>query len=174
MSTVMAFRTCWWREPARAGDISYALGHGDATFSAPQLVTGFGPNTGIVARDLALDSRHSIALSVVGVLGLPSVTAVLLNQNALTNCPPPGSALLAVKVCSVTTAINQISVRASGNSPNGVKRVELRVDGVKRTQNFSDQLHATVGAIPGTHRVTVVGVDLYDTLVKTTMMVTVP
>jgi hypothetical protein len=159
---------------AHTGDISYALGHGDGTFSPTVLVTGFGPNTGIIARDLALDSRHSIAVSVVGVLGLPSVTAVLLNQNALTNCPPPGSAKLAVKVCSVATAINQISVRASGNSPNGVKRVELWVDGVKRTQNFSDQLHATVATTPGSHHVTVVGVDLYDTLVKETTIVSVP
>jgi hypothetical protein len=107
-------------------------------------------------------------------LGQPSVTAVLLNQNALTNCPPPGSATLAVKICSAGAAINQISIKASGNSPNGVKRVELWVDGVKRTQAFSDQLRATVGATPGTHRVAGVGVDLYDALVKDTIMVTVP
>jgi len=159
---------------AHNGDISFALGHDDGTFSMPQLITGFGPNTGIIARDLALDSRHSIASSVVGVLGLPSVTAVLLNQNALTNCPPPGSAKLAVKVCSATTTTGHISISASGNSPNGVKRVELWVDGVKRTQNFSDQLRATVTAAHGAHHVTVVGVDLYDTLVKQTMTVTVP
>jgi hypothetical protein len=52
--------------------------------------------------------------------------------------------------------------------------LELWVDGVKRTQNFSDQLRATVGAAPGTHRVTFVGVDLYDALIKQTTFVTVP
>src|SRR5262249_9688279 len=94
-----------------------------------QSAGGFGPNTAVIARDLALDSRHSVILTVQGAFGTP-VTATLLNQNALTNCPPPGSALLAVKVCSVSTAINKISIQASGNSPNGVKRVELWVDGV--------------------------------------------
>jgi hypothetical protein len=155
------------------GDFSFALGHGDGTFSPLQQVAGFGPNTGIIARDLALDSRHSVVLTATGEFGTPG-TAVLLNQNALTNCPPPGSATLAVKICSAGAAINQISIKAGGNSPNGVKRVELWVDGVKRTQAFSDQLRATVGATPGTHRVAVVGVDLYDALVKDTFMVTVP
>jgi hypothetical protein len=155
------------------GDFQYALGHGDGTFGPLKIVGGIGPNTGIIARDLALDSRHSVVMTAGGEFGTPGA-AVLLNQNALTNCPPPGSAKLGVKVCSITTAINQISIQASGNSPNGVKRVELWVDGVKRTQNFSDQLRATVGATPGTHRVTVVGVDLYDALIKQTTFVSVP
>jgi hypothetical protein len=156
------------------GDLSYALGHGDGTFSAAQEVTGFGINTGIISRDLNLDSRHDLAVTSEGVLGGPAFTNVLLNQNALTNCPPPGSAALAVKFCSVSTATNQVSVRASANSPNGVKRVELWIDGVKRTQNFSDQLNATVSASTGLHRVTVVGVDLYDTLIKQPIFVGVP
>jgi len=155
------------------GGLQYALGHGDGTFSPVQNAPGFGPNTGIIARDLALDSRHSIVLTVTGAFGTPAA-AVLLNQNALTNCPPPGSATLAVKVCSASTATNQISINASGNSPNGVKRVEMWVDGVKRTQAFSDQLQATVSAAHGAHRVTIVGVDLYDSLIKDTIMVTVP
>jgi hypothetical protein len=52
--------------------------------------------------------------------------------------------------------------------------VELWVDGIKRTQAFSDQLSATVSASPGTHQVTVVGVDLYDGLVKQPISVSVP
>jgi hypothetical protein len=155
------------------GDLSFALGHGDGTFSALQNAGGFGPNSAIITRDLSLDSRHSIVLAVGAEFGLPG-TAVLLNQNALTNCPPPGSATLAVKICSTTTAIGQVSVKASGNSPNGVKRVELWIDGSKRTQAFSDQLHATVGVSPGNHQLTIVGVDLYDTLVKKTISVSVP
>jgi hypothetical protein len=155
------------------GGLDYSLGHGDGTFGPIQNAGGFGPTTGFTTRDLALDSRQSIALTASGAFGSPG-TGVFLNQNALTNCPPPGSAKLAVKVCSITTAINQIAIQASGNSPNGVKRVELWVDGVKRTQNFSDQLRATVGATPGTHRVTVVGVDLYDALIKQTTFVSVP
>ncbi len=155
------------------GDLSYALGRGDGTFNTLQEVGGFGPNSAIIARDFSLDSRQSIALAVGGEFGTPGA-AVFLNQNALINCPPPGSATLAVKICSESTAINQISIKASGNSPNGVKRVELWVDGTKRTQDFSDQLHATVSASPGNHQVTIVGVDLYDTLVKKTITVSVP
>ncbi|HEY6304890.1 MAG TPA: VCBS repeat-containing protein [Candidatus Angelobacter sp.] len=155
------------------GDVSFALGHGDGTFSAVQEAGGFGPNSEIITRDLSLDSRQSVVLAVGGEFGTPG-TAVLLNQNALTNCPPPGSATLAVKICSATTATGLISVKAGGNSPNGVKRVELWIDGSKRTQAFSDQLHATVGVPAGTHQVTIVGVDLYDTLVKKTIAVSVP
>jgi hypothetical protein len=155
-------------------DLMFALGHGDGTFSALQELPGSGINTGIMARDLNLDSRQDLAVTSMGPLGGPAVTGVLLNQNALTNCPPPGSATLAVKFCSVSTAINRISVQASGNSPNGVKRVELWVDGIKRTQAFSDQLNATVSASPGTHRVVVVGVDLYDSLVKQSLSLNVP
>jgi hypothetical protein len=155
------------------GGLDFALGHGDGTFSPVQNAGGFGPVTGVTTRDLALDSRQSVVLTASGAFGTPGA-GVLLNQNALTNCPPPGSAKLAVKVCSISTAIDQISVQASGNSPNGVKRVELWVDGVKRTQNFSDQLNAKVTATPGSHRVTVVGVDLFDALIKETTMVAVP
>ena len=36
-----------------------------------------------------------------------------------------------------------------GNSPLGVKRVELWVDGSKRAQAFSDQLRATVAVAAG-------------------------
>jgi len=155
-------------------DVSLALGHGDGTFSALQQLPVSGINVAAITRDLALDSRQSVVVLSDSLLGLPPFTIVMLNQNGLTNCPPPGSAKLAVKVCSASTATNQISVKAGGNSPNGVKRVELWVDGVKRTQAFSDQLHATVGAGRGTHHVTIVGVDLYDALVKDTIMVTVP
>jgi hypothetical protein len=155
-------------------DLLFALGHGDGTFSTLQEIPSFGINSGIIARDLNLDSRQDLAITSFGPLGGPALSGVLLNQNALTNCPPPGSATLAVKFCSVSTAIHRVSVRASGNSPNGVKRVELWVDGVKRTQAFSDQLNATVGVSPGTHVVLVVGVDLYDSLVKQSLSVRVP
>jgi hypothetical protein len=50
----------------------------------------------------------------------------------------------------------------------------LWVGGVKRAQNFSDQLRATIGLSPGTHHLTVVGVDLYDGLVKKTIIVHMP
>ena len=44
----------------------------------------------------------------------------------------------------------------------------------KRAQDFSDQLNAKVGVAAGKHNVTVVGVDLYDKIVKKTVTVSVP
>jgi hypothetical protein len=156
----------------RNSGFEIALGHGDGTFSTS--VHAFdnieGSQGGFVARDLALSSRHDLAISSVDELGAGLADMhVLLNQNGQTNCVPPGSATLAVHIC--TPAANSgvprtFTVRAGGNSPAGVKRMELWVDGVKRAQNFSDQLHVTVTVSPGTHRVSIVGVDLYDSLVK--------
>jgi hypothetical protein len=154
----------------------YALGRGDGTFTTPVLVTNGndGPYTGLTIRDLNLDSRHDIAYTAHNGPGGFAATEVKLNQNAATNCAPPGSGMLAVNICSAATAVNSVTVKASGNSPNGVKRLELWIDGSKRAQAFSDQLNAKVGVAAGKHSVTVVGVDLYDAIVKKTISVSVP
>jgi len=153
--------------------IDIANGHGDGTFGAPIAVPNvdlIGNLGGLIARDLNLDSRHDLAVAAVQGLGTgDEATHVLVNQNARTNCVPPGSATLAVRIC--TPAANAgvrstFTVQAAGNSPAGVKRMELWVDGVKRAQNFSDQLRATIRLSLGTHRVTVIGVDVYDSSVK--------
>lgn len=161
----------------RNGGVNIAMGHGDGTFSSPVTVENniIGSPGGLVPRDLNLDSRHDLA--VAGDQGLGTgdeATHVLINQNARTNCAPPPSSTLAVRIC--TPAANAgvratFTVSAAGNSPAGVKRMELWVDGVKRTQNFSDQLRAPVTLPLGTHRMTVVGVDLFDNLVKSTTFV---
>jgi FG-GAP-like repeat len=154
--------------------LTYALGRGDGTFNTPVNIPSSDSSTGLALRDLNLDSRHDIALAANNQLAGIVDTDVLLNQNAATNCAPPGSGTLAVNICSAATAINSVTVKASGNSPNGVKRVELWIDGSKRTQAFNDQLNAKVGLAAGKHSVTVVGVDLYDALVKKTFTVSVP
>ncbi|HET8666445.1 MAG TPA: VCBS repeat-containing protein [Terriglobales bacterium] len=158
------------------GDLRYALGRGDGTFATPKPVSAFsgGINTSIIARDLNLDSRHDLALSSRGPLGGTAFAEILLNQNAATNCQPPRSTVLTVRFCSASTATNLISVKASGNSRNGVKRVELWIDGRKRAQAFDDQLRATVPVAAGSHRVTAIAVDLYDSLAKKTLTVSVP
>ncbi len=152
----------------------YALGRGDGTFTTPVLISSDGPITGLTIRDLNLDSRHDIAYTAHNGPGGFAATEVRLNQNAATNCAPPGSGTLAVKICSAATAVNALTVKASGNSPNGVKRVELWIDGSKRAQAFSDQLNTKVGVAAGKHSVTVVGVDLYNAIVKKTISVSVP
>jgi hypothetical protein len=130
---------------------------------------------GILIRDLNGDSRHDMV--VTSRDAAQPGTFIFLNTSAPTNCSPPGSGTLAVNICSPANNANvpaQLTLRASGNSPAGVKRLELWVDGVKRTQHFSDQLRATVSLSPGAHHVTVVGVDLYDAIVKKTIVVHAP
>lgn len=154
--------------------IRYALGRGDGTFTTPVVIPGGAQSTQLIARDVSLDSRHDLAFTADNPLASEDATDVMLNQNATTNCAPPGSGTLAVHICAAPTATNSLTVKAAGNSPNGVKRVELWVDGKKLTQAFSDQLNAKVGVAAGSHQVTVVGVDLYDAIVKKTITVTVP
>jgi FG-GAP-like repeat len=161
----------------RNGFVEIASGHGDGIFSPPVVVAQniIGSIGGLVARDLNLDSRHDLAIAAIQGLGTSDeATHVLLNQNAPTNCAPPGSSVLAVRICSPAANAgvrSTFTVKAGGNSPAGVKRMELWVDGVKRAQNFSDQLHATISLSLGTHRLTVVGVDLFDGLVKSPIVV---
>ncbi|HEY1528085.1 MAG TPA: VCBS repeat-containing protein [Candidatus Angelobacter sp.] len=156
------------------GFLVYALGRGDGTFNTPVVIAGDGPYTGLTIRDLNLDSRHDIAFTAHNGPAGFAATEVMLNQNAATNCAPPGSSTLAVHICAAPTATNSLTLKAAGNSPNGVKRVELWIDGSKRAQAFSDQLNAKVAVAAGSHSVTVVGVDLYDKLVKKTITVSVP
>jgi hypothetical protein len=128
----------------------------------------------VITRDVNRDSRQDVVV-VRGVdASGAAATHVLVNQNALTNCPSPGSDTVRVKFCSATPHTDSLTVRGSGNSPAGVKRVELWIDGKKRAQTFSDQLHATVAVSAGKHRVTLVGVDLYDKLAKQPIFVTIP
>jgi hypothetical protein len=159
-----------------AKGVDYALGRGDGTFTPFQHVPGLdGNNTAIAIRDLNRDSRHDF---MVTTFGLPpsndSGAEFVLNANAAPNCPAPGSQTVSVAVCSITPTTNALTVKASGNSPNGVKRLELWVDGTKLAQAFNDQINASVSVATGTRSVTIVAVDLYDEIVKQTMTVTVP
>jgi hypothetical protein len=161
----------------RNGTIAIATGHGDGTFALPITVENniIGSPGGLVVRDLNLDSRHDLAIAGDQGLGTgDEATHVLINQNARTNCAPPPSSTLAVRICAPAANAgvrSTFTVSAAGNSPPGVKRMELWVDGVKRAQNFSDQLRAPLTLPLGTHRMTVVGVDLFDNLVKSTILV---
>jgi hypothetical protein len=161
----------------RSQEVEIALGHGDGTFGMPfPLDTSvIGSQGGLVARDLNLDSRHDLAITSVDALDIGlEATHIFLNQNGRSNCIPPPSTTLAVKICSPAPNAGvrrTFTVKASGNSPAGVKRMELWVDGVKHAQNFSDQLRSTITLSLGTHRVTVVGVDQFDSLVKTPIVV---
>jgi hypothetical protein len=52
-------------------------------------------------------------------------------------------------------------VRGAGNSPSGVKRVEIWIDGSKRYQRWNDQVVKSLTLPHGQHRISVVAVDRY-------------
>jgi len=88
----------------------------------------------------------------------------LLAQNAPTNCTPPGSANLAAKIClpgAGATTGKTFTVRAAGDSPAGVARMQLWIDGNKVFELWGDQLSRSVTVAPGSHRITVRAYDRY-------------
>jgi hypothetical protein len=178
-----------WRAADLNNDLSIDLGRLNGNIKTGGLLTwtnnGSGTFTSIANpfqtfdasygefRDINLDGRHDFIQSGSG-LGESDVS-VGLNQNGTPNCPPPGSNNLQAKICSpgTTTSSTTFTVLASGNSPLGLKRVELWVDGTKRAQTLNDQLRATLTLTAGTHQITVVAIDQYIGFSKTTETVTV-
>jgi hypothetical protein len=130
----------------------------------------------LTARDLNLDSRHDLAVADRPTFSSPG-TVVLLNTTAnAAICTPPSSANLAAKLCSPSssTSSRKFTVLATGNSPTGVRRVELWVDGKKLYNSPDDRLRATITLASGTHQVTIVAVDQFGATAKTTRSVSVP
>ena len=141
------------------GFLSYVLGHGNSTFDHKTDLPG-SEVADFVDRDWNLDSRHDIAWSS----WFNEEMIVGTNTNAFTNCVPPSSAKLRVKICGPiadSTVIGSTLVKASGNSPAGVKRLEIWVDGVKKYNKLNDQVSKRVALLPGRHRIAVVAVDKY-------------
>ena len=146
---------------------------GAGTFSeVSNPYAGFEPSFAEV-RDVSLDGRHDYIQADFG-LGESDVV-VGLNGNGTPNCAPPLANVLQARLCSpgTTASSNTFVVKASGNSPVGVKRVELWVDGVKRAQALNDQLRATITLTTGSHQITIVAVDQYIGFAKTTRTVNV-
>jgi len=156
----------------------YFQGAGNSTFAAqPNNVPFPSASSNPIARDMNLDSRHDLLLSVENNAGDDNVVDVGLNTSSLTNCAPPSSANLAAKICAPganATVSSPLLIRASGNSPTGVARLEVWVDGVKQYQKWNDQLAKRLTLSPGSHRVVVVGVDVYKGTAKSTITINVP
>jgi hypothetical protein len=158
----------------RTGNVRTWLNNGAGTFSGvSNPYAGFDPVFAEL-RDLDLDGRHDVVFADwdFGDTDL----AVEMNHNGTANCPPPPSNVLQAKMCSPgsTTSSTTFTVKASGNSPLGVQRMELWVDGVKRAQALNDQLRKTLTLAAGKHTLTIVAVDKYVGFAKTTKAVTVP
>jgi len=125
----------------------------------------------LLYRDLNLDSRHDVALS--DTIGGDVVSG--LATNGYTNCPPPTAAYLAAKICAPTgsTWPGSFTLRASGNAPSGVVRLEVWIDGKKVYQRWNDQLGKSFTLPAGQHRVVVEAVDKYKGNSATTAIVNV-
>lgn len=141
------------------GFLSYALGHGNWAFDHKTNLPG-SEVSDFVERDWNLDSRHDIAWSS----WFNQEIIVGSNANAFTNCAPPSSAKLGVKICGPvagSTLNGSALVKASGNSPAGVKRMEVWVDGTKKYEKWNDQINKRIAMSAGRHRIAVVAVDKY-------------
>ncbi len=158
----------------RAPRGEFLLGNGAGAFTVSE--SGFGWTDGGLdfSRDLGLTSRQDF-IATIGPYAGPS-TEIDLNTTPVVNCPPPGSNALAAKICSPIpgTSPASVVVKASGNSPAGVARLEVWIDGVKKAQNWQDQFSKSFTLSKGTHKVTVIAVDKYVGTAKTSVSITVP
>ncbi|ABF43093.1 Integrin-like protein [Candidatus Koribacter versatilis Ellin345] len=148
-----------------------AFGNGKGGFSALMSGPSGDVTSDMFYRDLNLDSRHDVALS--DTIGGDVVSG--LATNGYTNCAPPTAANPAAKICSPTGSSwpGTFTLRASGNSPSGIVRMEVWIDGVKKYQKWNDQLGKSFTLSAGQHRITVVAVDKYKGDGRTTAIVNV-
>jgi hypothetical protein len=136
--------------------VLYMLANGDGTFGSQHTAATLPPGVGTpVLRHLNLDSQMDILVP-------SSKLYTLMATNAPTNCTPPGTSTLAVKICAPTgTTSTSFTVKAAGDSPAGVSRMQLWVDGKKKYDLWADQLRTGITVTPGTHRITVRAYDRY-------------
>lgn len=158
----------------RTGSVETWLNNGNGFFTSVSNSLAGLEAPFLDIRDIDLDGRHDL-ISDDGGLG-ESGALVALNSNGTVNCAPPPSGAIHAKLCSpgASTSSTTFTVKASGNSPVGIQRLELWVDGAKRAQILNDQLLKTLTLTAGTHRVTILAVDRYKGTSSTTRSVTVP
>lgn len=156
----------------RTGSIETWLNNGSGFFT-PVSNSESTEAAFLAIRDIDLDGRHDLIVDA-GSLGM-SGAIMALNSNGTVNCAPPPSGAIHAKLCTPgsNTSSTTFTVKASGNSPVGIQRLELWVDGTKRAQILNDQLLKTLTLSRGTHTITIVAVDQYLGLSKTARTVNV-
>lgn len=159
----------------RGGQFQTWINNGHGTFTSISSTYGPIPPQTVEIRDVNLDGRHDVVLTDFDFSTSQTQVVVGLNENGTPNCPPPPSNVLQAKMCTPgsTTSSTTFTVRASGDSPVGIKRVELWVDGHKVAQALNDQLRKTLTLTRGIHQLTVVAVDRYIGFSKATRSVNV-
>ncbi len=143
--------------------IVYVLNKGDGSFSTQVKAASMPGTTALpVLRHFSKDSQ-------LDVIAPSAQVVILFGKNAPTICTPPSSATLATNICGPSSNANvskTFTVRAAGDSPAGVGRMELWIDGKKAYEVWGDQLKRTVTVSAGTHRVVVQSFDIYTGLAK--------
>lgn len=144
----------------QSGYIGQRPGNGNMTLGTEQSIDGDSAFE-LDFRDLDLDSRTDM---VVPVFFPNPFVLVGYQEDGYKNCPGVSSASLNAKVCAPANNANVSSsflVTAGGNSPIGVKRLEVWVDGKKMYQKLGDQMNKKITLSSGRHRLVVVAVDKY-------------
>lgn len=154
---------------ATTNPVQYLLNDGTGHFGAVHNVTAttlrpWQP----VLRHFNRDSQMDIIVPAGSVYRF-------LAQNAPTNCTPPSPAKLSANICTPAasaTISRTFTVRAAGDSPAGVVRMELWVDGKKVFENWGDQLKRTITVAAGAHRVVIHSIDRYKGFGSATASIT--
>ena len=143
-----------------SGELSFRPGNGNNTFGA-ELVIDNPSAFEAGFRDLDLDSRTDV---IIPQFFPDGEVDVMLATTGPKNCPGVNSASLNAKICAPAdgaTVSSPFLVTAAGNSPIGVQRLEIWVDGKKVAQKLGDQLNKRIPLSSGQHRLVVVAVDKY-------------
>ncbi|HEY3929953.1 MAG TPA: FG-GAP-like repeat-containing protein [Candidatus Koribacter sp.] len=142
------------------GQISYRPGNGNNTFGTEAVIEGT-TSVDLAFADLNLDSKKDLVYPEFFPSGA-EVVGIATSGNR--NCTGLGSATLAAKFCEPTDGANAVEtfpVKAAGNGPLGVRRLELWIDGVKVYEKLGDQMNHKVTLTPGQHRLVVVAIGEY-------------
>jgi hypothetical protein len=154
------------------GGSSILLGNGDGTFNDQQSLGSPDFTSLPLIRDINLDGRHDLLYGI----GIGGNVSIGLNSNASVICTPPSSNKLQPRFCGPAngaTVPSTFTVSGSGNSPAGLQRLELWIDGAKKLETRNDQFSSRQTLPNGTHTLTVVAVDAFGTYSKANENVTV-
>jgi FG-GAP-like repeat len=162
------------------GSLNWAHYAGGGTFASFATLIQLGEPRDLVARDFNLDGRHDFAIpdNGFGDFGIDTGTYIFFNERNDNGafCSMPSSANLSAKICQAGSfgANDTFTFLGVGNSPTGVRRMELWVDGKKLYNSPDDRLRASATLSPGKHTVMFVAVDQFGQTAKTTTSVTAP
>lgn len=147
------------------GGLDHALGKGNGTFGAVQqdATNFFDGAIGLLTHDLKNDGQ----MDIVSIS--PNSILVRLNTSAKPDCVPPNSSAAGSTVCSPASGEKvgpTFPVRAAANGPVDILRMEEWLDGKKVFQSLSNQLRNSITASAGPHTLTIVTVDVLNTISK--------